>query len=76
MTSTVPSDEQLGSPPPFDPELAAALTVLRQRIPASFTADMIGERRAGAAEMRVDPAELRIGGRFEIEEQAVPARRT
>ncbi|GAB3007969.1 alpha/beta hydrolase [Amycolatopsis acidiphila] len=72
MTSTVPGADQVGPPPPFDPELAAALAELRQRMPASFTADMIPVLRAGSREQRLELADLRMDGRFEVEERAVP----
>jgi acetyl esterase/lipase len=72
MTSTVGETGQVGPPPPFDPELAAALAELRQRLPASFTADMIPALREGSREQRLELAGLRMDGRFEVEERAVP----
>lgn len=72
MSSTVSAAGRTGPPPPFDPELAAALAELRQRIPATFTAAMIPALREGQREQRLEPADLRRDGRFEVEERAVP----
>lgn len=75
MTGTVPANErsrEVGPPPPFDPELAAALAVILQRIPATFTPDLIQVLREGMAEQRVDDDEFRLGGRYEVTERLVP----
>jgi acetyl esterase/lipase len=66
MTTTIPT------PPPFDPELAAALTVLHERLPASFTADMIPMLREGSADQLASDEDLRMGGAFDVEVRAVP----
>jgi acetyl esterase/lipase len=60
-------------PSPFDPELAAALTVLAQNIPREFTLDMIPAMRQGSAVQALVPdGALSRGGAFEISERQVP----
>jgi acetyl esterase/lipase len=60
-------------PPPFDPELAAALTVLAGHIPREVTLDMIPAMRQGATAMALVPDEaLSRGGAFEITERRAP----
>lgn len=56
-------------PPPFDPELAAALTVLADHIPRELTLDAM---RQGAATVLVPDEELSRGGTFEITERLAP----
>ena len=56
-------------PPPFDPELAAALTVLADHIPRELTLDAM---RQGAATVLVPDEELSRGGTFEITERPAP----
>lgn len=70
MTSTV--GDHIGPPPPFDPELAAVLTELQQQMPATFGADRIPALRAAREDQRLTLDELRMDGRFEVEERAVP----
>jgi acetyl esterase/lipase len=74
MTSTVPAAGEftVGPPPPFDPELAAALTVIHERIPASFTTDIIPVLRQAMLDERVSDDDLRLGGKYEFEELSVP----
>jgi acetyl esterase/lipase len=68
MTNTVP-----GPPPPFDPELAAALTVLHEKMPSSFTAEMIPLLRQGSPEQPLlTDEELSLDGAFDVEERSVP----
>jgi acetyl esterase/lipase len=69
MTSTA---DKIGPPIPFDPELAAALAVLHQRMGPTLTAEDIPSRRAAQAEMTVSDEELRMGGKFDVEERVVP----
>lgn len=71
MTTNLPSYSSVGPPPPFDPELAAALAVLG--LPSAFTADMIPALRQGIPGM-VPPTdeELSRDGAFEVEERTVP----
>ncbi|WP_436533392.1 alpha/beta hydrolase [Actinoplanes sp. HUAS TT8] len=60
---------QIGPPPPFDPELAAALDVIGAQLPSSVTADMIGPMRAGAIPA---PPDLTRDGSFTVTRRAVP----
>ncbi len=57
--------------PPFDPELAAVLTLLHEQLPASITPDMIVPMRAAVV---TPPIEEVLGQRLEIEhrEETVP----
>lgn len=67
MTAVVPS------PPPFDPELGAALAVLGEQLPPSFTPEMIPLMRQGASVMGTfSDDDLRRDGRFTVEERTVP----
>jgi acetyl esterase/lipase len=60
-------------PPPFDPELAAALVVLAEHIPAAFTPDLIPLLRQADSAMSVVPGEdLTRDGAFEVTERQVP----
>jgi acetyl esterase/lipase len=59
-------------PPPFDPELAAALEAVADTVPSSYTLDAVaGLRQAETAAMPTDE-ELSRGGFFGVEERAVP----
>ncbi len=64
---------EIGPPPPFDSECAAALSALPAWISQSVTADSIGLRRAGErnAPLVSDEA-LSRDGRFAVEERMVP----
>ena len=67
MTTTV------GPPVPFDAELAAALDVLRDRMPATLTVDMLPMLRAAQAELnQVTDDELSLDGAFAVSERSVP----
>jgi acetyl esterase/lipase len=60
-------------PPPFDPELAAALVVLADQLPPVFTLDMIPALRQQAAAAPPVPDEaLSRDGAFEVTERRVP----
>ncbi|MFF1676524.1 alpha/beta hydrolase [Streptomyces sp. NPDC058256] len=61
-------------PPPFDPELAAALELVREQIPTTFTLEQIPLLREGASAnpMRPSDEDLRRGGAFQVEERSVP----
>jgi acetyl esterase/lipase len=59
-------------PPPFDPELAAALEVVSESVPSTFTIDMLPAIREGVALMPRDEALLTRDGFFEVEDRAVP----
>jgi acetyl esterase/lipase len=65
MTTTLP-------PPPFDPELAAALSAIAEQLPSSLTPDMIPAMRAGSVLTAIGDDELRRDGAFAISERAVP----
>ncbi|HEY4020988.1 MAG TPA: alpha/beta hydrolase [Pseudonocardiaceae bacterium] len=77
MTTTVPSPgsdaAQVGPPVPFDPELAAALDVIRDRMPATITADMVPMFRAAQAEAGdLSDEQLSLNGKFDVSERSVP----
>ncbi|MPY51572.1 alpha/beta hydrolase [Streptomyces acidicola] len=59
-------------PPPFDPELAAALEVVAETLPSSFGLDGIAERRQGLAFLDTSDEQLSRDGLFEVEDRAVP----
>jgi acetyl esterase/lipase len=59
------------TPPPFDPELAAALAVLAADLPSSITPDMIAALRQVPLLSATDD-DLRRDGVFEVSERAVP----
>ncbi|MBA9001924.1 alpha/beta hydrolase [Thermomonospora cellulosilytica] len=67
---TAPTDRM--PPPPFDPELDAALEALREFISPSMTLDMISAIRTGRAALRPSDDDLRRGGAVEFTERAVP----
>ncbi|MEW2401101.1 alpha/beta hydrolase [Streptomyces sp. NPDC046862] len=60
------------TPPPFDPELAAALEVVAESLPSSFTLDGIAELRQGLASMDQPEEALSRDGFFEVEDRTVP----
>ncbi|HEY4455489.1 MAG TPA: alpha/beta hydrolase [Pseudonocardiaceae bacterium] len=67
MTTTV------GPPVPFDSELAAALDVIRDRMPATLTVDMLPMLRAAQTEMaQLTDDELSLDGAFAVSERSVP----
>jgi acetyl esterase/lipase len=59
-------------PVPFDPELAAALTVIGENLPSTLTADMIPLMRSGTGLPPVTDEDLTRDGRFMLEERPVP----
>jgi len=62
----------IGPPPPFDPELAAALTVIAANFPREFTADLIPLLRQPNPMMPIPSNEdLRRGGAFDVSERIV-----
>jgi len=69
ITATTAADP-IGPPPPFDPELAAALEATP--LSAALTADMIGALRRNGGLMRPSDEDLTRGGEFEIAERVVP----
>jgi acetyl esterase/lipase len=61
------------APPPFDPELAAALAVLLEHLPPVFTPDMIqAMRQPNPAMPPVTNEELARAGAFDVTERLVP----
>jgi acetyl esterase/lipase len=77
MTTTVPDPESdavtVGPPPPFDPELAATLEVIRERMPATLTEDMLPMLTSGRAEVTgPSDEELSLNGVFTVSERLVP----
>jgi acetyl esterase/lipase len=78
VTPPVPGSSLDGSavravPPPFDPELAAALAAVAGQTPRVFTLDQIPAlRQADRGIPPVSDAELSKGGAFEITERQVP----
>ncbi|MCH5671492.1 alpha/beta hydrolase [Streptomyces gilvus] len=62
------------TPPPFDPELAAALEIINRNLPASFTLGDVAQMREAAAQgmALVTDAHLSRDGRFQVEERLVP----
>jgi acetyl esterase/lipase len=69
MTTTLP----LGPPPPFDPELAAALAAVGDALPSSVTSDMIPAMRQVLPGLEPPTnAELSRDGAFDVEERLVP----
>jgi acetyl esterase/lipase len=72
MTPLTPQPIPVGPPPPFDPELAAALEIVGAQIPPSVTAEMLPAMREGTALMAISDEDLRRGGTFEVQELSVP----
>jgi acetyl esterase/lipase len=74
--TAVPSSEaqsgRVGPPPPFDPELAAALEVIAEQMPSAFHLEMIPALRAEMGALVAEPEALTRNGAFEVEERAVP----
>ncbi|MGW4755986.1 alpha/beta hydrolase [Streptomyces chartreusis] len=59
-------------PPPFDPELAAALELIKDVISPGLTMDEIAEVRQGAGIQLLAELDLTMDGYFEVEDRAVP----
>ena len=59
-------------PPPFDPELGAALPAIAEMMPGPLTADLIETMRGGNALAPVTDEMLSREGRFTVEERTVP----
>lgn len=59
-------------PPPFDPELAAALELIREVIQPGLTMDEIADVRQGAGIQMLADLDLTMGGFFEVEDRTVP----
>lgn len=65
MTSTPP-------PPPFDPELAAALELIKEFISPGMTMEDIEEIRLGPAITESMQLDLTLDGAFAVEDREVP----
>ena len=65
MTTTLP-------PPPFDPELGAALAALADLIPPSLDGELLTTMRSGSALPLPTDEELSRGGTFQVEDRTVP----
>ncbi|MER7482599.1 alpha/beta hydrolase [Streptomyces sp. NPDC126510] len=59
-------------PPPFDPELAAALELIKDVISPGLTPDEIAEVRQGPGIQLLAELDLTMGGVFEVEDRRVP----
>ncbi|MEU7057270.1 alpha/beta hydrolase [Streptomyces sp. NPDC046197] len=59
-------------PPPFDPELTAALETLRDMLPPRFTMEDVEAARQGPGMELLDALDLTMDGAFEVEDRAVP----
>ncbi|MFJ4820431.1 alpha/beta hydrolase [Streptomyces sp. NPDC088801] len=59
-------------PPPFDPELAAALELIKDMISPGLTLDEIAEVRQGPGIRMLADLDLTMGGAFEVEDRQVP----
>ncbi|MGW7510537.1 alpha/beta hydrolase [Streptomyces massasporeus] len=59
-------------PPPFDPELAAALELIKDMISPGLTLDEIAEVRQGPGIQMLAELDLTMGGTFEVEDRRVP----
>ncbi|GGW98074.1 hypothetical protein GCM10010383_30270 [Streptomyces lomondensis] len=59
-------------PPPFDPELAGALELIKDMIRPGLTPDEIGEVRQGPGIQMLADLDLTLGGVFEVEDRQVP----
>jgi acetyl esterase/lipase len=59
-------------PPPFDPELAAALELIKEVVGPSITPDEIETARQGPGIEMLADLDLTLGGFFEVEDRVVP----
>ncbi|MER8004109.1 alpha/beta hydrolase [Streptomyces sp. NPDC094149] len=59
-------------PPPFDPELAAALELIKEVVGPSITPDEIETARRGPGIEMLADLDLTLGGFFEVEDRVVP----
>ncbi|WP_369032668.1 alpha/beta hydrolase [Streptomyces adonidis] len=60
------------TPPPFDPELAAVLEMLKDAVPPQLTMDEIEATRNGPGLAMLADLDLTVGGAFEVEDRVVP----
>ncbi|GAA0447937.1 esterase [Paractinoplanes deccanensis] len=59
-------------PPPFDPELAAALELIQQELPSPLTAEMIQPMREGSRMADLSDEQLARDGAFTVDRRMVP----
>ncbi|MEU1932923.1 alpha/beta hydrolase [Streptomyces coeruleorubidus] len=59
-------------PPPFDPELAGALELIKEMISPGLTLDEIAEVRQGPGIQMLADLDLTMGGAFVVEDRQVP----
>ncbi|WP_328346793.1 alpha/beta hydrolase [Streptomyces violaceus] len=59
-------------PPPFDPELAGALELIKDMISPGLTLDEIAEVRQGPGIQLLAELDLTMGGTFEVKDRQVP----
>ncbi|CAM5285152.1 alpha/beta hydrolase [Streptomyces coeruleorubidus] len=59
-------------PPPFDPELAGALELIKDMISPGLTLDEIAEVRQGPGIQMLADLDLTMGGAFVVEDRQVP----
>ncbi|MFJ8630432.1 alpha/beta hydrolase [Streptomyces sp. NPDC093568] len=59
-------------PPPFDPELAAALELIKDMISPGLTLDEIADVRQGPGIQMLADLDLTMDGFFEVEDRVVP----
>ncbi|MFJ7074040.1 alpha/beta hydrolase [Streptomyces sp. NPDC098781] len=59
-------------PPPFDPELAAALELIKDVVSPGLTMDGIADVRRGAGIQLLAELDLTLDGFFEVEDRTVP----
>jgi acetyl esterase/lipase len=71
LSSTDPRVAEVGPPPPFDPECAAALAPLAEMLSVQLTFDTLSAMQANPAVPPVPDESLRRGGAFAIEERSV-----
>ncbi|MDX2855267.1 alpha/beta hydrolase [Streptomyces scabiei] len=60
------------TPPPFDPELAAALEAIKDMVPRGLTMDDIPAMRQGPGIALLAQLDLTMDGFFEVEDRLVP----
>ncbi|MEH0416675.1 alpha/beta hydrolase [Streptomyces sp. B21-083] len=60
------------TPPPFDPELAAVLEMIKDTLPPQLTMDEIETVRNGPGIEMLADLDLTLGGAFEVEDRIVP----
>ncbi|MFJ5266066.1 alpha/beta hydrolase [Streptomyces sp. NPDC088387] len=59
-------------PPPFDPELSAALELVKELMPTTFTLDTVRAYRDGSLGAPLEKTDPTAGGTFEAENRLVP----